>query len=268
MTKHKNRKSAGTYSRNITSQRRYRDYYEMSSEKREELFEYINLYIEEGDFMSALEEHENFYNKHCLVCGITYYYIDAQIRILWIEALVQANLEIGETLSRFAYDSLVLASEMDEDGDFQDLIEMKQRFIKAHDGHIIVVDATDGPMPETREQISAARRKNLSNLVVVLNICDSDFDDEEMLELEELEMRELLDEYGYDGDNTPIIRVSNFEEYSRPEQSVRSTQPQNNDYSESLNKGEKADDFYEEDDDKYFDKQAIFEEVFGEDRIY
>lgn len=242
MIKHKNRNTAGMYSRNNASQRRYKDFYEISSEKREEMLEEIIFYIKEGDFMSALTVHENFYNRYNLVNGIFYYYLDAFIRISWIEALVQANLEIGETLSWFAYDSLAEVSERDEEGVYrEDLTKMKQRFIKAHDGHIIVVDATDGPMPETREQISAARRKNLSNLVVVLNICDSDFDDEEMLELEELEMRELLDEYEYDGDNTPIIRVSNFEEYSRQEQSVRSTQPQNNDYSESLNKGEKAD---------------------------
>ena len=75
------------------------------------------------------------------------------------------------------------------------------------DGAIIVVAATDGPMPQTREHILLARKVNVPRLVVFLNKCDM-VDDEEMLELVEMEMRELLSAYEYDGDNTPIIRGS------------------------------------------------------------
>ena len=75
------------------------------------------------------------------------------------------------------------------------------------DGAIIVVAATDGPMPQTREHILLARQVNGPRLVVFLNKCDM-VDDEEMLELVEMEMRELLSAYEYDGDNTPIIRGS------------------------------------------------------------
>ena len=75
------------------------------------------------------------------------------------------------------------------------------------DGAIIVVAATDGPMPQTREHILLARQVNVPRIVVFLNKCDM-VDDEEMLELVEMEMRELLSAYEYDGDNTPIIRGS------------------------------------------------------------
>ena len=75
------------------------------------------------------------------------------------------------------------------------------------DGAIIVVAATDGPMPQTREHILLARQVNVPKLVVFLNKCDM-VDDAEMLELVEMEMRELLDFYEFDGDNTPIIRGS------------------------------------------------------------
>ena len=75
------------------------------------------------------------------------------------------------------------------------------------DGAIIVVAATDGPMPQTREHILLARQVNVPRLVVFLNKCDM-VDDEEMLELVEMEMRDLLASYEYDGDNTPIIRGS------------------------------------------------------------
>ena len=75
------------------------------------------------------------------------------------------------------------------------------------DGAILVVAATDGPMPQTREHVLLARQVNVPRLVVFLNKCDM-VDDEEMLELVEMEMRELLDQYDYDGDNTPIIRGS------------------------------------------------------------
>ena len=75
------------------------------------------------------------------------------------------------------------------------------------DGAIIVVAATDGPMPQTREHILLARQVNVPKLVVFLNKCDM-VDDAEMLELVEMEMRELLDFYEFNGDETPIIRGS------------------------------------------------------------
>jgi elongation factor Tu len=75
------------------------------------------------------------------------------------------------------------------------------------DGAIIVVAATDGPMPQTREHILLARQVNVPRIVVFMNKCDM-VDDEEMLELVEMEMRELLTFYDFDGDNTPIIRGS------------------------------------------------------------
>ena len=75
------------------------------------------------------------------------------------------------------------------------------------DGAIIVVAATDGPMPQTREHILLARQVNVPRLVVFMNKCDM-VDDEEMLELVEMEIRELLSFYEFDGDNTPVIRGS------------------------------------------------------------
>jgi len=75
------------------------------------------------------------------------------------------------------------------------------------DGAIIVVAATDGPMPQTREHILLARQVNVPKLVVFMNKCDI-VDDDEMLELVELEMRELLSFYDFDGDNTPVIQGS------------------------------------------------------------
>lgn len=75
------------------------------------------------------------------------------------------------------------------------------------DGAIIVVAATDGPMPQTREHILLARQVNVPRLVVFMNKCDL-VDDPEMLELVEMEMRELLDFYEFDGDNTPFVQGS------------------------------------------------------------
>ena len=75
------------------------------------------------------------------------------------------------------------------------------------DGAIIVVAATDGPMPQTREHILLARQVNVPRLVVFMNKVDL-VDDEEMLELVEMEMRELLSFYNFDGDDTPIIQGS------------------------------------------------------------
>ena len=76
------------------------------------------------------------------------------------------------------------------------------------DGAIVVVAATDGPMPQTREHILLARQVNVPRLVVFLNKCDSPDVDSEMIDLVEMEMRELLDAYEFDGYNTPIIRGS------------------------------------------------------------
>jgi len=75
------------------------------------------------------------------------------------------------------------------------------------DGGILVVAATDGPMPQTREHILLAKQVGIPNLVVFLNKCDM-VDDEELLELVEMEIRELLDFYEFNGDDTPIIRGS------------------------------------------------------------
>jgi elongation factor Tu len=75
------------------------------------------------------------------------------------------------------------------------------------DGAILVVGADDGPMPQTREHILLARQVGVPKIVVFLNKCDM-VDDEELIELVELELRELLDKYEFSGDDTPIIRGS------------------------------------------------------------
>ena len=75
------------------------------------------------------------------------------------------------------------------------------------DGAILVVSADDGPMPQTREHILLARQVGVPKIVVFLNKCDM-VDDEELIELVEMELRELLDEYKFPGDKTPIIRGS------------------------------------------------------------
>jgi elongation factor Tu len=75
------------------------------------------------------------------------------------------------------------------------------------DGAILVVAATDGPMPQTREHILLARQVGVPYIVVYMNKCDM-VDDEELLELVEMEVRELLDKYEFPGDTTPIIRGS------------------------------------------------------------
>jgi elongation factor Tu len=75
------------------------------------------------------------------------------------------------------------------------------------DGAILVVAATDGPMPQTREHVLLARQVGVPSIVVALNKSDM-VDDEEILELVELEVRELLNEYEFPGDDTPIVRVS------------------------------------------------------------
>ena len=75
------------------------------------------------------------------------------------------------------------------------------------DGAILVVSALDGPMPQTREHILLARQVNVPNIVVFLNKCDA-VEDKELLDLVEMEVRELLTKYGFDGDKTTIIRGS------------------------------------------------------------
>ena len=75
------------------------------------------------------------------------------------------------------------------------------------DGAILVIDASDGPMAQTREHLLLARQVNVPSVLVFLNKCDQ-VDDEELLELVEMEVRELLDFYGFPGDETPIIRGS------------------------------------------------------------
>jgi len=84
------------------------------------------------------------------------------------------------------------------------------------DGAILVVAATDGPMPQTREHILLARQVGVPYIVVFLNKCDA-VDDEELLDLVEMEVRELLDKYEFPGDDTPIIRGSALEALNNPE---------------------------------------------------
>ncbi len=75
------------------------------------------------------------------------------------------------------------------------------------DGAILVVAATDGPMPQTREHILLSRQVGVPKIVVFLNKCDM-VDDEELLDLVEMEVRDLLSDYDFDGDNAPVIRGS------------------------------------------------------------
>lgn len=75
------------------------------------------------------------------------------------------------------------------------------------DGAILVVAATDGPMPQTREHILLSRQVGIEKMVVFINKADM-VDDEELMDLIEMEVRELLTEYGFDGDNTPVVKGS------------------------------------------------------------
>ena len=75
------------------------------------------------------------------------------------------------------------------------------------DGAILVVAATDGPMPQTREHILLARQVGVPAMVVFLNKCDM-VDDAELIELVEMELRELLDKYEFPGDDVPFVKGS------------------------------------------------------------
>src|SRR5471030_2856931 len=84
------------------------------------------------------------------------------------------------------------------------------------DGAILVVSAADGPMPQTREHILLASRVGVQHIVVFLNKADM-VDDAELIELVEMEVRELLDEYGFPGDDTPIVVGSALKALENPE---------------------------------------------------
>ena len=89
------------------------------------------------------------------------------------------------------------------------------------DGAVLVVSAADGPMPQTREHVLLARQVNVPALVVFLNKVDL-VDDEELLELVELELRELLTDYGFPGDDIPIVRGDSLSAYNSPEDAEKS----------------------------------------------
>lgn len=78
------------------------------------------------------------------------------------------------------------------------------------DGAILVVAATDGPMPQTREHILLSKQVGVPRIVVFLNKCDMLEGEDEMIDLVEMEVRDLLSEYGFDGENAPVIRGSAF----------------------------------------------------------
>ncbi|MEA1986612.1 MAG: elongation factor Tu [Candidatus Marinimicrobia bacterium] len=84
------------------------------------------------------------------------------------------------------------------------------------DGAILVVSAADGPMPQTREHVLLAKQVNVPSIVVFMNKVDM-VDDDELLDLVEMELRELLDEYDFSGDDTPIIRGSALEALNNPD---------------------------------------------------
>ncbi|MDR2437420.1 MAG: elongation factor Tu [Endomicrobium sp.] len=89
------------------------------------------------------------------------------------------------------------------------------------DGAILVVSALDGPMPQTREHILLARQVNVPSIVVFLNKCDA-VEDKELLDLVEMEVRDLLTKYGFSGEKTPVIRGSALEALKGKEEGVES----------------------------------------------
>jgi len=88
------------------------------------------------------------------------------------------------------------------------------------DGAILVVSAADGPMPQTREHILLARQVNVPRLVIFMNKCDQ-VEDAELLELVEMEVRELLTKYKFDGENTPIVKGSALDALNNPEDEAK-----------------------------------------------
>ncbi len=92
------------------------------------------------------------------------------------------------------------------------------------DGAILVVSATDGPMPQTREHILLARQVNVPRIVVFMNKCDQ-VADKELLDLVELEVRDLLTKYKFDGDKTPIIRGSALDALNNPKDFAGKAKP-------------------------------------------
>jgi translation elongation factor 1A (EF-1A/EF-Tu) len=88
------------------------------------------------------------------------------------------------------------------------------------DGAILVVAATDGPMPQTREHILLARQVGVPAMVVFLNKCDM-VDDPELIELVEMELRELLDKYDFPGDDVPIVQGSALRALEEPRMRTR-----------------------------------------------
>ena len=88
------------------------------------------------------------------------------------------------------------------------------------DGAIIVVSASDGPMPQTREHILLARQVGVPKIVVFMNKCDM-VDDDELLDLVEMEIRELLTKYEYPGDDTPVIRGSALQALENPDDEAK-----------------------------------------------
>ena len=89
------------------------------------------------------------------------------------------------------------------------------------DGAILVVSATDGPMPQTREHILLSKQVGIEKLIIFINKVDM-MDDEEMIELVEMEVRDLLSQYGFDGDNTPFIKGSALKALEGEEKYVNS----------------------------------------------
>ncbi|QOQ38362.1 elongation factor Tu [Trueperella pecoris] len=89
------------------------------------------------------------------------------------------------------------------------------------DGAILVVAATDGPMAQTREHVLLARQVGVPDIIVALNKCDM-VDDEELIELVEMEVRDLLSSQGYDGDNAPVVQISSLKALEGEEKWVES----------------------------------------------
>ena len=90
------------------------------------------------------------------------------------------------------------------------------------DGAILVVSAADGPMPQTKEHVLLARQVDVPAIVVFLNKCDL-VDDEELLDLVELEVRELLSKYDFPGDDLPVVRGSALPAYQNPSDEAAAT---------------------------------------------